>query len=506
MPKSFSHSAAEATARRSQPDGMASLSRDAASLARRALAAAKPWLVARSCASPASGPTPTLGGVAIAHSAPPPHLRAWTRAARSAPYGAAPRVVPRIRGDDELEESRGARAERLRRARMRHEVRMFKERAKEELSQEHWVRRKVFQVRDVARKNDDDSQNVDGGYGSRRFRLSRTAVALSDAVDDVAEADQRCIRVGVLGVPNAGKSQLVNTLVGSHVSAVSPKTNTTRGETLGAVTRGETQVVFVDLPGIVGPEHYRNPKHAAKVTSAWAAAASCDALLFIVDAHRQATRPDPRVEILLGGAKEHLERLRYTEASGLAIPESVLALNKVDLFDAGDKDRVKGVARALARLHPFAQLYPISAKRGAGVQRVLDHFAAAAPARPWALDPSKTTDKSAIDQAIEVVRECVYRRLHKELPYNVVPLHDSWENFRNGSVKIEQTLAVDSVNVKQIVVGRRGSAIGQIGIRARTILEEMFGRRVHLVLHVKVRKKNKGGGVRRVPGETDDRY
>ena len=167
---------------------------------------------------------------------------------------------------------------------------------------------------------------------------------------------------------------------------------------------------------------------------------------------------------------------------------------------------MKRVARSLSEQHPFAQLYPISAKRGAGVQRVLDHFAAAAPARPWALDPSKTTDKSAIDQAIEVVRECVYRRLHEELPYNVVPLHDSWENFRNGSYKIEQTLVVDSVSVKQIVVGRRGSTIGQIGIRARTILEAMFGRRVHLVLHVKVRKKNKGGGTRRVPGEGDDRY
>ena len=502
---------------------MASLSRDAASLARRALAAAKLRFVTRSGASPAAELTPTLGGVAIAHSAPPPHLRAWTRAARSAPYGAAPRVVPRIRSDDDRVESRGARAERLRRARMRHEVRMFKERAKEELSKEHWVRRRLAEAppRDVdagsfygAKRgsfgdapNDSDASNDSmSECGARRVRLSRTAVALSDDVADVAEAEQRCIRVGVLGVPNAGKSQLVNTLVGSHVSAVSPKTNTTRGETLAAVTRGETQVLFVDLPGIVGPEHYRNPKHAQKVSSAWAAAASCDALLFIVDAHRQAMRPDPRVTALLSSAKEHLERLRYTDASGLPIPESVLALNKVDLFDAGDKDRVKRVARSLAEQHPFAQLYPISAKRGAGVQRVLDHFAAAAPARPWALDPSKTTDKSAIDQAIEVVRECVYRRLHEELPYNVVPLHDSWENFRNGSYKIEQTLVVDSVSVKQIVVGRRGSTIGQIGIRARTILEAMFGRRVHLVLHVKVRKKNKGGGTRRVPGEGDDRY
>jgi GTP-binding protein Era len=122
------------------------------------------------------------------------------------------------------------------------------------------------------------------------------------------------------------------------------------------------------------------------------------------------------------------------------------------------------------------------------------------------LDPRRTTDKSAVDRAIEVVRECVYQRLHKELPYNVVPLHDTWENFRNGDYKIEQTLVVDSVNVKQIVVGRRGSAIGQIGIRARTILEEIFGRKVHLVLHVKVRKKNRGGGARRLAGENDDKY
>ena len=212
---------------------------------------------------------------------------------------------------------------------MLHEVRMFQERAKEELSKEHWVRRRLAddgrererphsssggrQTEDRQKTRDDANEPRDG---SRRVRLSRTAKSRCPPTLAVAEADQRCIRVGVLGVPNAGKSQLVNTLVGSHVSAVSPKTNTTRGETLAAVTLGETQVLFVDLPGIVGPEHYRNPKHAQKVTSAWAAAASCDALLFIVDARRQATRPDPRVTTFLSGAKEHLERLRYTEASG----------------------------------------------------------------------------------------------------------------------------------------------------------------------------------------------
>lgn len=329
------------------------------------------------------------------------------------------------------------------------------------------------------------AEAADGG------RLSWRAVILDPGENKkVPEDNQRCIRVGVLGVPNAGKSQLVNTLVGSQVSAVSAKTNTTRVETLGAVTRGDAQLVLLDLPGIVGPEHYRNPTHATKVSGAWAAAADCDYLLFIVDAHRQVQRPDPRIPTLLASARANLEALKYTNVTGIQMPPSVLALNKVDLFESNDRDRLKVLARQLAGIHPFEQLYPISAKKGRGTDALMDFFLYNAPKRRWDLPPGLTTDKSMIDQAIEVVRECVYQRLHKELPYNIVPIHDSWENFDNGSYKIEQFLVVDSVGMKQIVVGRRGSTIGQIGIRARTILEEMFGRRVHLVLNVKIRKKN----------------
>lgn len=508
---------------------MTTRARDASFFAKRAMTAATPWLRARAGVA-ASGPASLLGGVPVPIFAPP-HLRAWTRFAHAAPYGSAPRVVPSIRSDDDrVDESRGARAERLRRARMQHEVRLFKEKAREELSREHWVKQKLKEgsfdgngvngvsggggaSRDATKLSAADTalnsfeQNPEKQkYGSHRLpdRLSKRAVALSP--DVVLVGNQRCIRVGVVGVPNAGKSQLVNSLVGGHVSAVSPKTNTTRGETIACVTKGDTQVLFIDLPGVVGPEHYRNPKHAAKVSSAWAAAASCDSLLFIVDAHRQATRPDPRVTGLLSSAKDNLELLRYTKQSGLQIPNSVLALNKVDLFTADTRGAVKSVARQLSQLHPFTSLFPISAKRGAGVANVLGHFVNEAPLRRWELDPSQSTDKSNIDRAVEVVRECVYQRLHKELPYNVVPLHDTWENFRNGAYKIEQTLVVDSVNVKQIVVGRRGSAIGQIGIRARTILEEIFERKVHLVLHVKVRKKNKSGGGRRATSGDGDRY
>jgi len=194
---------------------------------------------------------------------------------------------------------------------------------------------------------------------------------------------------------------------------------------------------------------------------------------------------------LLASARANLERLKYTEVTGLSMPPAVLALNKVDLFrGAEDREALKRVARALASVHPFEDIFPISAAKGKGTDALLSHLLLRAPRRPWDLPPSAVTDKSAVDQAIEVVRESVYRRLHQELPYSIVPVHDSWTNFDDGSYRIEQTLMVDSVPMKQIVVGTRGSVIGQIGIRARTVLEKMFSRRVHLVLNVKVRKKN----------------
>ena len=350
---------------------------------------------------------------------------------------------------------------------------MAKEKAREEVESEAWVKERA-RLENIANSS----------------RLTRRAVAL-DPDATVPERDQRCVRVGVVGVPNAGKSQLVNTLVGSQICAVSAKTNTTRVETLGALTRGDAQAVLLDLPGVVGPEHYRNPTHATKVSSAWAVAAGCDLLLFIVDANRQARRPDPRVVDLLASARANLERLKYTEVTGLSMPPAVLALNKVDLFrGAEDREALKRVARELAAVHPFEDIFPISAAKGKGTDALLSHLLLRAPRRPWDLPPSAVTDKSMVDQAIEVVRESVYRRLHQELPYSIVPVHDSWTNFDDGSYRIEQTLMVDSVPMKQIVVGTRGSVIGQIGIRARTVLEKMFSRRVHLVLNVKVRKKN----------------
>jgi GTP-binding protein Era len=134
------------------------------------------------------------------------------------------------------------------------------------------------------------------------------------------------------------------------------------------------------------------------VSGAWAAASDCDALLFIVDAHRQMTKPDPRIPNLLASARDHLEALKHTAETGLQIPPSVLALNKVDLLEGKDRDRLKVLARQLAGIHPFEKLFPISAKKGKGTQTLMDYFLTQAPLRPWDLPPDQATDRSQIDQ------------------------------------------------------------------------------------------------------------
>ena len=134
------------------------------------------------------------------------------------------------------------------------------------------------------------------------------------------------------------------------------------------------------------------------MSGAWAAASDCDALLFIVDAHRQMTRPDPRIPNLLASARDQLEALKFTAVTGLQMPPSVLALNKVDLFEPKDRDRLKVLARQLAGIHPFEKLFPISAKKGKGTQTLMDYFLTQAPLRPWDLPPDQATDRSQIEQ------------------------------------------------------------------------------------------------------------
>ena len=326
---------------------------------------------------------------------------------------------------------------------------------------------------------------------------------------------QKSIRVGILGVPNAGKSELVNALVGAKVSAVSRKTNTTRMETIGTTTRDDTQVVFLDLPGIVGPEHYRNRAHESKVTSGWAAASTCDAILFVVDANRQAKKADWRVRETIDAMTEQMRKLRYEEflfpeededeekdeenekddvvTNKTAPPPGILVLNKVDLMDRSKRsEQLPELIQSLATdpKKTFSKAFPVSALHSVGTETLFNHLISLAKPRPWDYSPSESTAMNDRSRAIEVVRESVYDQVHKEICYGIEIVHKSWEDFRDGSVRIEHDLFVKSGGNRKIVVGKDGRTIGQIGVKARHVLEALLGRRVHLLLNVRVKRTN----------------
>jgi GTPase len=318
------------------------------------------------------------------------------------------------------------------------------------------------------------------------------------AVD--VNGEERCLRVGLLGAPNAGKSQLTNTLVGDKITAVSRKTNTTRTHTMGVKTIGDKQVVFVDAPGIVGSEHYRNAAHKRKVESAFGVASECDVLLFVVDAARHLERKDPRVLGIIEKTRNALSELLHEEYvtpedGKSVIPEAILVLNKVDLIEKHRREElVRMVEKFQGKSFEFSRVFPISAMSGAGTKALMDHLLERAPIRPWDFDATKSSDMTDVQRALEIVREAVYNRVHEDIPYGIDIVHVSWEDFRNGDVRIEQNILVDTTSQRKIVVGKSGDAIGQIGINARIVLEAALGRKVHLILNVRMKKRRRNWG------------
>jgi GTP-binding protein Era len=302
--------------------------------------------------------------------------------------------------------------------------------------------------------------------------------------------------VAVVGAPNAGKSTLTNALVGRTVTAVSRKTNTTRLETLGALTAGDTQILLVDTPGVVTPESMHGDAHGSRVVGAWRAAASADVIMFLVDAHRQATTPDGRVTRLLARTAEELAAvgpppprswLDDTAPPRPFPPPAVLVLNKTDLLPEATRERhLAALLRELSPLHDFEAAFGVSALDAAGVAPLAAHLAKHAVLERWPLPPERATDAGPAAQALTATREAMFERLHAELPYGVALRHVSWTDFRDGSVRIEQALVVGTDAQRRIVVGRNGATVGQMGIAARKSLEKLFGRRVHLILRVKV--------------------
>ena len=275
---------------------------------------------------------------------------------------------------------------------------------------------------------------------------------------------QRCGLVAVLGAPNAGKSTLVNALVGQKVAIVSPKAQTTRTRLMGIAIEGEAQMLMVDTPGIFDPNRRLD---RAMVAAAWEGAVGADRVLLTIDA---AAKIGPRVEAMLDGFEQRPE-------------PKVLVLNKVDI--AKKDDLLVLAARLSERFQPEA-VFMVSATEGDGVADLKRHLATAMPEGPWHYPEDQLSDATDRMVAAEMTREQLYLQLHAELPYASAVETEKWEDRKDGSTAIHQQILVERDSQKAIVLGKGGSRLKAIGEAARAEIAEHLGRKVHLFLHVKV--------------------
>lgn len=277
----------------------------------------------------------------------------------------------------------------------------------------------------------------------------------------------RCGFVALLGAPNAGKSTLLNYLVGAKVSIVTPKVQTTRTRVLGLTIRDNAQVVFVDTPGIFQPKRRLD---RAMVAAAWAGAADADIVVLLVDAQKGVTQDARRIV-------EGLEK---------AGRKAILALNKIDLVR---RDKLLELADTLNESGVFTDIFMISATTGDGVEDLAKTFVERLPEGPWLYPEDQLSDMAERHLAAEVTREKLFLKLHQELPYALTVETEEWQDKPDGSVRIAQIIYVQRDTQKSIVLGKGGQMIKAVGAAARADLEEMMGCRVHLFLFVKVREK-----------------
>jgi GTP-binding protein Era len=289
----------------------------------------------------------------------------------------------------------------------------------------------------------------------------------SDLNPPVGVSVSRCGFVAVLGAPNAGKSTLVNRAVGQKVSIVSPKVQTTRSRVLGIVTKGATQIVLIDTPGIFAP---RRRLDRAMVAAAWGGAADADAIVLIVDAARKSI--DDETRGIIAGLKKQKRQV-------------ILALNKIDIVK---REKLLALTAELNAEGVFTDTFMISAETGDGVDDLMTTLAQRMPAGPHHYPDDQITDAPMRSLAAEITREQLFRQLQQELPYALTVETDSWEEFNDGSAKIQQTIFVARDNQKAIVVGKGGDRVRQVREAAQRELEMLMERKVHLFLFVKVRE------------------
>jgi len=280
-----------------------------------------------------------------------------------------------------------------------------------------------------------------------------------------ANPGKRAGFVAIVGAPNVGKSTLLNRLVGAKVSIVSPKVQTTRTRVLGICIEGPAQIIFIDTPGIFQP-HRRLDR--AMVAAAWIGTADADEVLLLVDASRGLDRNTAAI----------VKKLKRAERT------VTLAINKVDLVNKPD---LLALAAELNEAGAFTDTFMISAETGDGVAYLMALLARRVAAGPWLFPEEQISDMPSRLTAAEITREQLYLQLHKELPYAAAVETESWKDQDDGSLRIEQVVYVERGSQKAIVLGKKGSRVKSIGEAARKELEEIFRRRVHLFLFVKVR-------------------
>jgi GTP-binding protein Era len=283
-----------------------------------------------------------------------------------------------------------------------------------------------------------------------------------------AEAATRAGFVALIGEPNAGKSTLLNRMVGAKIAAVTHKVQTTRSRIRGICMEGQSQIVFVDTPGLFVP---RRRLDRAMVAAAWGGAADADIVVLMVEAHRGLTE----------GVERIIDALRDRIPQGRPV---ALAINKIDRVKA---EVLLGLAEALNRAYPFARTFMISAEKGYGVDDLRAWLADRLPVGPWFYPEDQMADMPLRMIAAEITREKLTLRLHEELPYQLTVETESWEDRRDGSVRIGQLVYVARDGHKGIVLGNRGETIKAVGQAARAELMAFLDRPVHLFLEVKVR-------------------
>ena len=281
---------------------------------------------------------------------------------------------------------------------------------------------------------------------------------------------QRCGFVAVIGAPNAGKSTLINALVGSKVTIVSPKVQTTRALVRGIALHGDAQIIFVDTPGIFEPKERLDH---AMVAAAWEGEEGAEVVMVLVDASRK------RID---GNTKAIIKRLAENKGEKTFI----LALNKIDLVK---RETLLALAMELNTMLPFAATFMISALKSDGTKTMMDWIASKLPQSPWHFPADQVSDMPMRLLAAEITREKLFLALYRELPYALTVETEEWENFDNGSVKISQVIFIERDTQKAIVLGKGGAQIKEVGEKARLELEQILETRVHLNLFVKVNER-----------------